>query len=129
MIPSNYIELIKRLQEKTKSKEVIWQKTSRDDEYKLDLDKGAITIDKWNPEQKYYLSVDLVMYNDKGDKIDRILANDDGSIEDFKILEQFHTEVRRAYYKVDETIKGIFAEINKDGVIGKEAEPDEILPF
>ncbi len=129
MIPDNFKQLIAKLLDKTQKKEVIWQKTSRQDEYKLELASGALTIDKWSPDNKYNMSIDIAIYNDRGDRIDRIAASEDEEHEDFKLLDEFHTEVRRAYYKVDETFKGIFDELEKDGSIGKTETPSTDLPF
>lgn len=129
MIPDNFKTLIAKLLVKTQKKEVIWQKSSREDEYKLELGSGALTVDKWSPDNKYNMSIDVAIYNDRGDRIDRIAASEEEDREDFKLLDQFHTEVRRAYYKVDETFKGIFDELEKDGAIGKTVPPSSDLPF
>jgi len=127
MIPDNFKKLVEKLLDKTQKKEVIWQKTTREDEYMLELDSGALTVDKWTPENKYGTSVDIVIFNDRGDKIDRIEINSDD--DDFQLLDNFHSEVRRTYYKVDETFKGIMGELDSDGKIGKEEKKADDLPF
>lgn len=128
MIPNNFKTLIEKLLNKTRKREVIWQKTTREDEYKLDLDSGALTIDKWSPDNKFNMSIDVAIYNDRGDRIDRIEVHAEDNPDDYKILDEFHSEVRRTYYKVDETFKGIFEELDKEGEIGK-INPLDNLPF
>jgi hypothetical protein len=127
MIPDNYKQLILKLAEKTAKKQVIWNKTTRDNEYKLSLEKGALTVDRWVDQETDLDSVDLAIYNDRGDQIDRIYVNE--RQEDFDLFTDFHANVRRSYYKLDETIKSIFNEISSDKVIGKEKPPPDDLPF
>lgn len=129
MIPNNFKNLIEKLLNKTQKREVIWQKSSREDEYKLDLDSGALTVDKWSPENKFNMSIDIAIYNDRGDRIDRIEVHSEENPDDFKLLDEFHSEVRRTYYKVDETFKGILTELDKEGAIGKEEKTSDDLPF
>jgi|WetSurMetagenome_2_1015567.scaffolds.fasta_scaffold393632_1 hypothetical protein len=128
MIPINYTELLDKLLEKTKNKEVIWQKTSREDEYKLQLDIGALTIDRWKNDKNSRESVDVNFYNDRGDNIDRLYANEFDDPMNYAYLINLHTEIKRAYYKVDETLKGLLDEIKSSGKIGK-LPPESDLPF
>jgi len=128
MIPTNYTELLDKLLEKTKNKEVIWQKTSREDEYKLQLEIGALTIDRWKNDKNSREFVDVNFYNDRGDNIDRLYASEFDDPMNYAYLINLHTEIKRAYYKVDETLKGLLDEINSSGKIGK-LPPESDLPF
>lgn len=127
MIPENFKILVDKLKEKTTKKEAIWSKTSRDDEFKLDLGKGAITVDRWNGEDPDEQFVDIAVINDRGDRIDSIYFMSSEK-EDFKYLVELHSLAKRAYYKVDETFKSIFKELDSDKTIGTEKKPDD-LPF
>lgn len=126
MIQNKLKTLVDLLYDKTVKREVIWQKTSNDAEFKLALKSGALTIDKWEHDYNNYIEV--VLYNDNGDKIDVFQGTDNNNeeIEIFKFLDNFHQEVRRAHYKVDETIDGFLDEIRSEGVIGKQ---QEIIPL
>jgi len=126
MIPENFKTLIEKLKDKTAKKEAIWTKTSRDDEFKLDLEQGAITIDRW--ESSFGQSiVDIVVLNEHGDNVDSLeLTISDNN--DYEYLVELHNAAKRAYYKVDETFKSIFKELDSDKTIGKD-KPSDGLPF
>ncbi|WP_449438808.1 hypothetical protein [Pedobacter steynii] len=126
MIPDNFKTLIEKLTEKTSRKEIIWTKTSRDDEFKLALEKGAITIDRWNSDELNEQLVDMTVLNEDGDRIDYISFSYSEK-DDFKSLADLHSLAKRAYYKVDETFKSIFKELDSNKTIGREEETD--LPF
>lgn len=127
MIPSNMIDLIKALIVKTVSKKAIWGKTSRENEFKLYLEKGAITTDCWNDDRGGE-SVDFAIYNIHGDKIDNFIAEKGDT--DYTLLIELHSAAKREFYKVDETIGNLFDEINNDKSIGKRLiDGEEELPF
>jgi hypothetical protein len=47
--------------------------------------------------------------------------------EEYDLLKELHGEIKKVYFKVEETIEGLLGEVNKDGEIGKD-DPDN-LPF
>ena len=127
MIPENYKILIEKLKLKTDKKEAVWSKTSRDNEFKLDLGKGAITVDSYSED--YNRFIDMTILNDRGDTIDRIFFTSNEE-EEYHFLSDLHTLARRAYYKIDETIKEIFKELDSNKTIGNEnVAPLDDLPF
>lgn len=129
MVPDNFKTLVEKLKEKTVKQEAIWSKTSRDEEFKLDLEKGAITVDRWLNEETGEQLVDIAVINDRGDRIDSIYFSQ-ADKDDYKYLIELHTMAKRAYYKVDETFKSIFKELDSDKTIGKEKKVDnDDLPF
>lgn len=129
MIPENIKNLIEALIKKTKEKGAIWGKSPRESEFKLSFDKGAVTIDSWNNYNEDY--VGFAIYNIHGDKVDNFIlqSSDDG----YDLLLALHNEARREFYKVDETITGLFNEIKSEKNVGKrtiEKSPSsEDLPF
>ena len=127
MIPDNFKLLIEKLKAKTSRKEAIWSKTSRDNEFKLDLGKGAITIDNYSDDDGLNY-VDMVVINDRGDIIDRIWFSRK-NLFDYDELVELHNMARRAYYKVDETFKSIFKELDSDKTLGIAEPKDDDLPF
>jgi len=127
MIPENFKTLVDKLKEKTTKKEAIWSKTSRDNEFKLDLGKGAITVDMWQNEDTSEQMVDIAVINERGDRVDSIYFSYDEK-EDYKCLVDLHALAKRAYYKVDETFKTIFKELDNGKTIGTERNADD-LPF
>ncbi len=126
MIPNNIKDLIKALIAKTASKKAIWGKTSRPNEFKLSLEKGAVTTDCWNENGTE--SVDFGIYNVYGDRIDNFLAEKGDA--DYDLLVELHNSAKREFYKVDDTISHLFNEINDSKSVGKrEIEGKEDLPF
>lgn len=123
MIPENFKKLIDKLKEKTTAKQAIWTKTSRDNEYKLDIGKGAITLDYWQDMEDATWLVDIAIMNDRGDRVDSFVTSEG---EDFKTLKELHLIARRSYYKVDETFQNIFKELDKEGKIGSENNGDDL---
>ena len=120
MIPAHFKTLIDKLIEKTDKKEAVWAKTSRDDEFKLNLEKGAVTTDNWNNSDKNGNWVDIAVINDQGDTIDRINFTETSDSEDYLYLMQLHTRAKRAYFRVDETFNHIFEELDSKKTIGKD---------
>jgi hypothetical protein len=128
MIPENFKTLVDKLKAKTTKKEAIWSKTSRNDEFKLDLGKGAITVDSWQSEDTAEQLVDIAVINERGDRVDSIYFSSSEK-EDYKYLIELHTLAKRAYYKVDETFKTIFKELDSEKTIGTERKTEDDLPF
>jgi hypothetical protein len=116
MIPQNIEMLIKALIEKTNSKQAIWGKTSRPNEFKMHFEKGAITTDYWRDDDDFD-NVDIGIYNSFGDRIDNYFARRDTS--DFELIMALYNTAKREFYKVDETIDFIFSEVKSDKSIGK----------
>jgi len=123
MVPDNFKILIDKLKEKTTQKEAIWYKTSRDNEFKLDLGRGAITVDRWETEWGKY--VDMSVFNEDGDMVDNVVFQD-VEINDYKYLIELHSLANRAYYKVDETFNAIFKELDSNKIIGIEKKSDDL---
>ncbi|HWZ22025.1 MAG TPA: hypothetical protein VNW06_05190, partial [Cytophagaceae bacterium] len=103
MISDKYKELIERLSLKTEQKQIIWQKSSRDGEFKLQLGGGTLTVGKFEGDYNYKPSISIIIYNDRGDKIDAIDVED--SMHDYLLVDEFYSSIRRSYFKVDETIE------------------------
>lgn len=127
MIPENLTKLIQALIDKTNAKLATWGKTSRENEYKLVFESGAITTDSWIIDGNIEY-VDFAIYNTYGDKIDEFMAEE--SNKDFPLLKSLHNVAKRRFYNVDETINGLFDEIKSTKSIGKRTiENSDDLPF
>jgi len=126
MIPENYRTIINKLVEKTQRKQALWKKTSREDEYKISLGRGAVTTDKWFDPDRRKNYLDFRIWNEDGSIIDSIEAAS-SELDDYMILNELHVAAKRAYYKVDETINDIRKLLDSDDIIGRTVEDD--LPF
>ena len=127
MIAENYRLLIEKLKYKIAKSEAIWAKTSRDEEFKLHMGKVTILTDCWYDEVSFNNKVDLVILNEDGEKIDGIMISK--GEEDFELLLELHTLAKQSYYKIDETFKSIFEELDSNKVIGekKKHELDDLI--
>ena len=124
MIPDHFKILIDKLKIKANNKKTVWSKTSRETEFKLNLQNVAIVVDKWVHEGVNY--VDITIWNDDGIVIDQLRFSE-ADAEGFLLLSEIYALASRSYFKVEETFDIIFKELDGDGVIGLKA--DDELPF
>lgn len=125
MISNNIEILIEKLITKTKAGQAFWDKTSRDSEFKLELQKGAITSDSWSDGNGVF--VDLAILNDEGEIIERDFFDLHENQEDYSKLYDVNMAAKNSYYKLDETLKTIFDELDSVKPVGKNRNKD--LPF
>ncbi|MFM2203875.1 MAG: hypothetical protein RLZZ605_839 [Bacteroidota bacterium] len=117
MIAENFRLLIEKLKYKSAKREAIWAKTSRDEEFKLHLGKVTLLTDCWYDEVTFNKKVDLVILNEDGEKIDGVILSK--GEDDYELLIELHTLAKQSYYKIDETFKSIFEELDSNKVIGE----------
>jgi len=110
-------DLINRLIQKTEKNQAVWNKTSRSNEFKIELSNGKITTDVWFNEEESW-SGDFRLYNDNGDEIYSVCVQNDSESEDFNLLSKLNTVIKNKYYKVEETIEGVLEEVSGDDIIG-----------
>lgn len=128
MIPDSFTALLERLIEKTKKKQIIWAKTSRDNEFKVFLEKGAITTDNWYDPDIGDSAVDLAVYNERGDQIDRV-SFFQAERKEYDDLVALHSLAKKSYFKVEETFEDILKQLNTDKTIGEDRKENDDLPF
>lgn len=122
--------LIDNLLTKTTKKEANWDRMGKSEQFVLFLENAKVSIDRslTNKNNIYY---QFSIINVNGDSIFNVngLKNDflPPDKQDYTILQELHEEIKKAYFKVDETIEGLLGEIKKDGEIGKD-DPNA-LPF
>lgn len=120
MMTENIKMLIEKLIKKTTAGQANWKKTSRDTEFKLEFQKGAVVTDNWTDGEG--LHVDLAILNDNGDIVERVIYDYEQE-EDYKKILEVYELAKKSYFKSDETIKNIFEELESDKIIGKEELP------
>lgn len=127
MIAENFRLLIEKLKYKSSKREAIWAKTSRDEEFKLHLGKVTLLTDCWYDEVTFNKKVDLVILNEDGEKIDGVILSK--GEDDYELLIELHALAKQSYYKIDETFKSIFEELDSNKVIGekKKHELDDLI--
>ena len=113
--------LINNLSTKTDSREANWERVGRSEKFNLILENGIISMDKL-VSNKGNLIYQFSISNLKGDIIQQVSAikKDTFPLDfDYETLKEFHQNIKKAYFKVDETIDGLLGEIEKEGEIGK----------
>ena len=127
MIAENFRLLIEKLKYKSSKREAIWAKTSRDEEFKLHLGKVTLLTDCWYDEVTFNKKVDLVILNEDGEKIDGVILSKGD--DEYESLLELHTRAKQSYYKIDETFKSIFEELDSNKVVGekKKHELDDLI--
>lgn len=124
--------LIENLLAKTKKRETKWDRIGKSDRFILFLESAKVTMDKVI-STKGNLFYQFSIINANGDNILNISETKNTNTfpipnhEEYELLKELHEEIKKAYFKVEETIEGLLGEVNKDGEIGKE-DPDA-LPF
>lgn len=120
--------LIDNLKAKTINKEANWERVGNGDQFSLTLKSGKVLVDKYITSQSSILYTILIT-NNKGDMIYQTNARQNISgeknIKNYQIIKELHESIKRAYFKVDETIDGLLGEIDEKGKIGT----DNSLPF
>lgn len=125
----DYYALVQMLLERTDKREVNWQIT-RDNEFKVILKSGAVTISKdWDSGLEEFV-ITFRIYNISGDNIYEYASQPKDTFTsissaglNYTILESLHVKARSAYYKVEETIENIFKEISNNKEIGSKEKP------
>lgn len=107
----NIKQIIKELKDKTNSKKISWVKTSSENEYKIQLNKGAITTDYWIDEDGNNVAFDI--YNEDGNKIVSLFYMQKDKPIEYSIIKELHTIIDKNFYKVDETLNGLLDELKK----------------
>lgn len=125
MMNANIKLIAEKLINKTDVGQAIWTKTSRDSEFKLELTKGAITTDTYEDGEYGTKWIDLCIYNVNGDIIEREAFNEN-HVDDYAILQKVYESATKSYYKIDETMKTIFDELDGEKIVGRD---NKELPF
>src|SRR4051812_37307669 len=96
----NLIELAKKLLNKTKKRQINWSKASGEEQFSLILQDGSLTIE--NFEDQDGLNFRLVIYNDRGEEIERELVYlKKSKKEEFDLFNELSNEIKRSYYRAD----------------------------
>lgn len=121
MIKEKYETLIKKLFEATGEGKVEWEKTSSRAEYQTKIGSSAVNIGFFDPDDlsnSYYYSPSgatpelfyyLTIFNSEGKAVDSESIKESDS--DFEMIKDLYHEVRRKYYKVDETLDDILSNL------------------
>lgn len=118
-------DIIAELSDRTEKKVAVWNRFSSSEQFYIKLKTATLKIDRLTAKDKSIV-YQVAIVNDKGDVIYNFNAFKTTSPEEFNLLKEFHQKVKRAYFKVEETIEGLFDEIKKtEGEIGQ----DDSLPF
>lgn len=109
MIQEKYRDLIEKILLATEKKKIVWEKTSRGNEYKSMIGASMVTTDNWDfPEEVN--NVDFAIWNSDGIQVDTVHA-EQGTPEYAEIM-KLHSAARSSYLKADETIADILSHLD-----------------
>lgn len=109
MIPEKYKQLIEKIITATRQKKIVWEKTSRADEFKSMIGSSMVTTDNWDaPNGITY--VDFAIWNSNGVQVDSV-QGEDGSAEYEEIM-VLYSAAKASYLKADETIADILEHLD-----------------
>lgn len=110
MIPDKMKVLINKLIEQTSAGNLSWNKSSRETEYVTTFKAGRITSDLWMDEETGQDLIDLSIYNNNGDRIEYLCFPKEATLL-YNEIYNLYNVIQRDYLKADETIDGIFSEL------------------
>lgn len=128
MIPERLKKIVTLLRDKTLEKKAIWNKTSGQDEYKLQIGEGSsivVSFDYGNYDSEY---ITISIFNKNGDMVERYDTENEKDEDSSILLWSFHKAARDSYYKVEETMEHLLNEISKQDVVGIKEEKKIIPP-
>ncbi|OPX94713.1 MAG: hypothetical protein A4E53_00035 [Pelotomaculum sp. PtaB.Bin104] len=126
MITTKVLKIIELLRSKTESNQAIWNKSSGIAGFQLITQNGSISIDNFYDEHENEEFISFKIFNDNGEVIESFYVGSVTDKEEYNIMFDFYSTIRRKYLKVDETLDSFFNELSKDGVVGKEIKNSEI---
>ena len=106
-INKKYNELLQYLETATEEKEITWENVKDKEGYRVTIGNNAVVIKKRYGKDGVETGVSLLLYNDKGEKIDTIYTG--SSYVGFCSLYHLYECARRACLKVEETLDEILA--------------------
>ncbi|MDD5421977.1 MAG: hypothetical protein PHT32_00940 [Candidatus Omnitrophica bacterium] len=117
MIPENYKSIIRKLFEKTNEGKVVWQSTSDDNTFIVEI--GDFTLKIWDGRDDEIDEpfVGFTLLNSKGKQIDNFWA-DKGS-KDYDSSYALYASARRKALKIDDAINSIAKKLESDEIVGE----------
>lgn len=132
MIPERLKKIVSLLKDKTTEKKAIWNKTSGQDEYKLQIGEGSsivVSFDYGNYDTEY---ITIRIFNNNGEMVESYDTDNEEDAPSNQLAWAFHKAARDSYYKVDETMENLLNEISKQDIVGIKDDstytPPPVLP-
>jgi hypothetical protein len=111
MIEKKYADLINKIIQKTEQGKLQWDKTNRGTEYFMNFSDGKITTDMWVDEDGNKRT-DFIIFNNNGDSIWSVSVTKGGSPEEYQFIASLHQNIRKKYYKIEETIDSLIKDLD-----------------
>jgi hypothetical protein len=110
-ISKHLLDLIQKLKEKTISRKIAWNQTSRETEFQASFTGATITTDNWDGGTNNKNVIDFCVYNKDGVTVDRLYFLD--GEQEYELLLDFYSVVKSSYLKLDETYNSLFDDLDK----------------
>lgn len=123
MIADEYVSLVGKLLDRTKSGEVNWKSTANENEFMVYFKKFSLSVsssyDNHSQEEQYVIS----LRNESGAEIDRFWL--EPHEEQWKTASELYIGARRKALKIDDALSLIMSELESDGSVGLEEKPEK----
>lgn len=114
-----YEELVSKLQQSTEEHKLVWQPTSKVNEFKVTIGDTAVSISLEDSGVNNFIGSRITLgpisrlkiWNKEGKKIDEVSAAKSEFSSDYNQLSDLYETVRRSYFHVDEAIDGILSKL------------------
>lgn len=112
MNTNRFEKIILRLIEKTTKNEIIWNKSTGENEFMASFSASAITIDKFYPDGGFE-SYDLIIFNSNGQAVDRFLyiTNDLNADDNIKKIKLLYELAYSSYFQIDDTYDSLLHDL------------------
>jgi hypothetical protein len=110
-------KIVDTLTKGTEEDKLSWESTARETEFRMELNKGSITVDSWvnfdheNGEEEKL--ADISFLNKDGELIDRVIFSQETDRLDYRAVVNLQGMARRKSLNIDEKINDIMSELQK----------------
>jgi hypothetical protein len=124
MLNENLKKLIDSILAKTKARKLKWLETSGEEEFKLNLNSGSVFVNSWFDDFTGEENIRIEIYNEGNRKIENYTISESNGSHEYQLLSDLHSEVKRSFFKVEETYKGMLEELGNEEIVGNDEKQD-----
>jgi hypothetical protein len=110
-------KIVDGLGKATESQKISWEATSRDSEFRVELDNGSISVDSWinydDQDGSEDRIADIRFFDKSGEVIDMFTFPHYADAQDYRLVSNLQNLARRKSLRIDEKIDDIVSELFK----------------
>lgn len=121
MISDDYISLVQRLLDRTKSGDVNWKLTANENEFMIYFKKFSLSVRHTYDQHEDMEYTSITLRDDSGEEIDQFWI--DTTDPHWNIVNDLYAVARRRALHIDDALHIIMKELDSDGSVGLEEKP------